>query len=310
MPNYRIHGLTVQTDIELPALIHEPSGKVDLRVRLGPVRRVSNRRPRGTLMAHAIFDGGVGFAHVRTRQGYLLRYFSRCEAALSSGIDEIELHLDPRCSGPAWSSLFLAGGIFAFLLSLRGEVPIHASAVKYGGRTLAFAGSSGAGKSTLAALFCTQGAQLLADDLLVINDAGMAHVGAQELRLRPAAGALAGWFAPGHRTTSVDGRTVVAAAQAPPEAAPVSALIAPVLIEGTPDIQMRRLSGSQAFLAVATAPRQLGIVDTQMQRQQFGKLARLVNCLPVIEARIPLARLRQPEMAVELFDKIQRELVR
>lgn len=66
-------------------------------------------------------------------------------------------------------SLFMLGSVFGFLCLQRGLLPLHASCVTFGGRTIAFAGPSGVGKSTMAALLLARGAKLLSDDVTVID---------------------------------------------------------------------------------------------------------------------------------------------
>ena len=63
-----------------------------------------------------------------------------------------------------WRSCLL-GPVLAVLCYLRGALPLHASAVKIGGRTIAIAGRSGAGKSTLAAALSRRGHALVTDDI-------------------------------------------------------------------------------------------------------------------------------------------------
>jgi hypothetical protein len=56
------------------------------------------------------------------------------------------------------------------LLRADGEVVLHASAVALDGAALAFLGPSGSGKSSLAGGFVRAGAELLADDFLVVRE--------------------------------------------------------------------------------------------------------------------------------------------
>lgn len=65
---------------------------------------------------------------------------------------------------PGWRA-FLLGPVLALLCYLRGLLPLHASAVRIGGRAVAFAGRSGAGKSTLAAALYDRGYALVTDDI-------------------------------------------------------------------------------------------------------------------------------------------------
>ena len=73
--------------------------------------------------------------------------------------------------------------------TVRGLEPFHASAVVFDGSALAIAGAGGLGKTSLAAHLVGAGAELLTDDVLVVEpdeDGLRAHPGAGWLRLRSA----------------------------------------------------------------------------------------------------------------------------
>jgi len=59
----------------------------------------------------------------------------------------------------------LLGPVLAVICYLRGSLPLHASAVRIGGRVVAIAGKSGAGKSTLAVALSSRGHALITDDI-------------------------------------------------------------------------------------------------------------------------------------------------
>ena len=65
--------------------------------------------------------------------------------------------------------LFFFGSVMGLVCHQLGRLPLHASAISYKGRTFAFSGHAGAGKSTLAAACVKAGAQLVADDILVVS---------------------------------------------------------------------------------------------------------------------------------------------
>jgi hypothetical protein len=74
---------------------------------------------------------------------------------------------------PATSSLedaatFLLGPVLGLLLRLRGVTCLHASAVAFGDRAVAFVGDEGAGKSTTAAAFAQRGHPVISDDVVAI----------------------------------------------------------------------------------------------------------------------------------------------
>jgi hypothetical protein len=67
---------------------------------------------------------------------------------------------------------YLTGSVLAFLLRVRGSVPLHASAVATGDRALVFVGDSWSGKSSTAAAFATLGYSLVSDDIVRFETCG------------------------------------------------------------------------------------------------------------------------------------------
>ena len=66
-------------------------------------------------------------------------------------------------------SLWLNGSVYAAIASLNGLLPIHASAVAFGGRVFAFTAPAGGGKSTLVAALASRGLPMFCDDTLVLD---------------------------------------------------------------------------------------------------------------------------------------------
>jgi len=83
--------------------------------------------------------------------------------------------------------VYLLGSAMGALLHQRGLLPLHANAVEFEGRAVAFLGRSGAGKSTLAAWFAARGHRVLCDDVcaILLDESGAAFAlpGVPRLRL-------------------------------------------------------------------------------------------------------------------------------
>jgi hypothetical protein len=92
----------------------------------------------------------------------------------------------------------LLGPILGCVLRLRGRTFLHGSAVAVEGKVLAFVGERGAGKSTTALALVQQGAAMVTDDLVILEETESGFVvppGPPSLRLRPdPAAALCGSF--------------------------------------------------------------------------------------------------------------------
>jgi HPr Serine kinase C-terminal domain len=79
--------------------------------------------------------------------------------------------------------LFLLGSALGALLFQRGLLLIHGNAIEVNGACLVCVGDSGAGKSTLAAAFLQHGHRLLADDVVPVDEQGLATPGFPRIKL-------------------------------------------------------------------------------------------------------------------------------
>jgi len=65
---------------------------------------------------------------------------------------------------------YLLGPVLGVLLRLRGTVCLHASAIVFEDRVIAFVGGEGAGKSTTAAAFSSSGYRVVTDDIVALTE--------------------------------------------------------------------------------------------------------------------------------------------
>lgn len=70
------------------------------------------------------------------------------------------------------TATYLLGPVMGFVLLLRGLVCLHASAIAIGEEAIALVGPAGAGKSTTAAAFFNRGYDVLAEDVVTLDDRG------------------------------------------------------------------------------------------------------------------------------------------
>lgn len=154
----------------------------ETRTRLGVVPHRLNDRPLGVcgwqLVGDAFLLRGEGehYFHYRKGEGVTI------ERGPGAVIEE--------------EGLWLAGSVHAAIASINGLLPIHASAVAFGGRVFAFTGPSGAGKSTLIAELGQRGLPMFCDDTLVLDlsdpDRVLCLPGHKRLKLTDEALALTG----------------------------------------------------------------------------------------------------------------------
>lgn len=167
---YRAFGLAIEASFPLPELLaDETDGKPDLHVgtaTLPPGPGSYRVEVNGPLMTIWVPDANAAYRMVEGRQ----------------------LLVDPR-GGEIGRNvrLYLLGSALGAILHQRELLPLHACAVEFGGKAVAFLGHSGAGKSTLAAWLAEHGGRLLSDDVCVVRQQGegrfRAAVGIPRLRL-------------------------------------------------------------------------------------------------------------------------------
>jgi energy-coupling factor transporter ATP-binding protein EcfA2 len=157
MPDYRISGLAVSSQMELPGAIATPAhnGCADVTVRIAPVPQALD------------FAAASGPTWDMDAETVLLRVPRLARFLIKSGCDicvELESGVTAR-----EASGFVLGTSFGILLHQRGALVLHGAAVAQGGRAVAICGHSGAGKSTLAAALCREGFAFVTDDICVVS---------------------------------------------------------------------------------------------------------------------------------------------
>lgn len=157
MPFYRISGLAVASDMNLPGAVPlaPPPDRIDVRIGCGSVpMQLENPQACGP------------FWQLTDRQFLLtlpdIGRFLACDGT------ELTMDAAPD-TDPADGLPFLLGTGLGALLYQRGGVLLHASAVADGaGGAIAVCGMSGMGKSTLAAALCQRGKRFISDDVCAV----------------------------------------------------------------------------------------------------------------------------------------------
>jgi hypothetical protein len=156
VPSYRVAGLAVASEIELPgAIAAVQAGAPDIMVRSGRVP---------TALEHASARGGTWEI---AGDRFLFRVPGVARFLLGGG-REIVFEIAPGAE-VADIAVFLVGTVLGILLHQRGRIVLHASAVRVNGKAVLFCGPSGAGKSTLAAALAQRGLPLVTDDFCAVS---------------------------------------------------------------------------------------------------------------------------------------------
>jgi hypothetical protein len=207
----------------------------------------------------------------------------------------------------AFVPVILAGNIFAALLELRGSCMLHASCVEAGGATVAVVGDSGMGKSTVAALFCTAGGRLVADDALRVEHVGgvaRCYRGSGQIRLRQGAAELAGSFPRDVVVETGDGRIGINAGRLGESSLQLDALLIPNPSRDTDRLTVERLGQREALIALISYPRVAGWQHSDPARRHFEVLAAVAATVPVFNAAIPWG----PPFEVDVASRLLRRM--
>ncbi len=187
---YSVHGLTLTVDGALPLELPGASGEASIAVHanvapawahtpLDPARTFFRAEPDDDTFALSEAGWTSG------GEGIRLRYAEGATFWISASLDTIWTAYDPPLTATD-AAYFLLEPVLAFVLRRRGAMALHASAVAFGGWAVVFCGPAGSGKSTAAAACVVAGAELLADDLVVLSESGsdwLANPGVRAIRL-------------------------------------------------------------------------------------------------------------------------------
>jgi len=181
----------------------------------------------------------------------------------------------------------LRGPVASFLFLEQGFEPLHASAVIWRGRCLAFAGPPGAGKSSLCAYFQKQGGTFFSDDILPLRrtrSGVRAHAGLPQLRLSPKSARALGM----QRGVAAREKVTIAmraGGKKPQKLAGIYFLQRRQGIQG--NVHRRQLKGAESFRRLVSC--------TRNQAQTAGwRMQNQLRTLSWIATHVPLWILRYP----------------
>ncbi len=174
--NYSLFGLLLHSNLHLPgvapAIPLPNSPDVELHLGVSPYAHGKFLPDGEELRYVSRYSNETGDPEMRVwgvAKGALLRiaYFDGTQFWLDRKRENL------WATWPAASSLehaltYLLGPVLGIVLRLRGVTCLHASAVAFGGYSVAFVGSAGAGKSTTAAALARQGYGVLSDDIVAL----------------------------------------------------------------------------------------------------------------------------------------------
>jgi hypothetical protein len=280
-------GVRVRSQLELHLPV-VPGSEFDVDVRWGSdVNDTGQPLPGDDIVSYDL-DDARWYSATATDGGYRMRFHECGEFEISSDLTQVVVGRDPA-GRTELLPILMAGTVSAFLLGLRGHTVLHASAVSIGGEAVAFVGQSGRGKSTLAALLCLDGAELVTDDVLVVDAAEpvVCRGGSTELRLRAAAAPLAAESPPAATRTTADDRVALTAGRARADSLPLRTIVIPSPSRTATQVEHHVVDPSTALFRLLSIPRVFGWRDPDVLRRDFTALSKLVNQVPVYDVVIP-----------------------
>jgi hypothetical protein len=184
---------------------------------------------------------------------------------------------------------YLLGPILGFALRLQGTICLHASAVAFADRCVAFVGPEGAGKSTTAAGFARLGCGILSDDIVgLVEREGRFFVlpayphlclwpesvqmlyGSRDLLPRLVHDWEKRQLALGKDGTRFEDRTL-----------PLEAIYILEARQSTPNAELSAVGASEALLSLVANTYATNLIDRDMRSEEFAVLSRLVSGVPV-----------------------------
>ena len=300
---YETCGLRIRSAVELH-LPRSDGSAADVDIVLGPELDDDGSTPPGEVVAvDEAFDVGW-YTVTDTGVDHRLRFRDCAEFVVGPGARTVTVRPMPD-GRTELIPILLAGTVLALVLTLRGSTVLHAAAVAHAGRATALVGHAGRGKSTIAALLCAAGAELVTDDVLVVEAARppVCLGGASELRLRDSASTALDLDDGAVRRTA-DDRTAWRVARRAFGVQDIGAIVVPVPAREHTTLETRQLPPHEALLALLACPRINGWRRPTEVARDFGVLAEIANAVPVHAAIVPWGPPFDAAIGEALLDRV------
>jgi hypothetical protein len=167
---HRLFGITLAGGFPFTTRLETGQGTADLTVSLLDRSPVPGRWKREDPVYRSTLRDSDGESLAR------LYRLEGCEALCFSQVADFYLRPDSIACHPVAQEhphlveIRLLGTVLAYWLERQGLPTLHASAVQAGSRAVALLGRQGGGKSSLAAALMREGASLLTDDVLPVEE--------------------------------------------------------------------------------------------------------------------------------------------
>jgi hypothetical protein len=284
-----LYGFEVKSDLPLLRLNSAAGTRGELRIEATqePLQPPA-REPTGSLVAD---DGRCWFTSYELDSGACLLQMPPTGSFLLQPAAG-RILVNSSGGDPEVLEHRIASSAICTLLSLRGDLALHAAAVEVEERAIVFCGPTMRGKSTLARALGEAGCRVIGEDGIAIepSEAGpLAHPGARGVRVRSSDGG-------GRVRTALLGDP----GREEPGACPVEAVV--LLGERGAELEVERLESAQA-LALLT-PNLIHSGGRGSIAAAFQRLAALLSTVPAFEISLPDNLGALPKACQALLDAI------
>lgn len=292
---YNIYGTILESGMVIADLPSGEGHRPDWSFRVeAPTPRAARARVRRWDQRWPLPSGKDWLAFVRRPNGYLLRFPDYADYEVDRAASTVVCRPLPGVNNETIQHLFL-DQVLPLVLSTRGRVLLHASAVVTPAGIIAFAGEAGRGKSTLATSFAASGCPLITDDCLHVdlsNDPPLGIPGYPGLRLwddsidqlfeeAPPLSEVAHY--------SEKKRLAVRDTELPycDQRLPLCGIFFLAVHDDAfgPEIQIERLSVREAFMALMSYTFKLDIWNSEMLVADFIRIRQIAAGLPCYQLR-------------------------
>jgi hypothetical protein len=307
---YSLYGLTIESNLALPALSPATNQVPDVNVTLGRTLPEFPKHDTPWFISSARDEFGVPILRTWKAPDGSHYYFSYCD-----GTDFVVDASGSRVEG-SWNNdyslentcYYLYGQIAAFVLRLRGVASVHGSSVLIGEHVLTISGDSGAGKSTTAAAFAKRGYAILSEDvtaLVEVDQRPFVHLGYPRINLWPdSADSVYGANHDLPRVVPTWEKLFVDLGdngRFPQQIAPLGAVYILEARSSAANAPMiEQLSPSESLIALLTNTHGRYLVDSEMRQREFAIATEVVKQVPVRRV-LPHVDIRRLDQMIDLM---------
>jgi len=303
MPDYRLFGGILRSEVVLPDLTPAPSGE---RARWTLARSgEAARRPAGKPLGSEPVDAGIEVSLYRSGDSLTLVFDDTGVFEISGDGSRITWTPPPDPDLDAVTKDILSR-VFSVALHQENILTLHGSAVALGNAAVAFLAPKFHGKSTTAAALVNTGGRFLSDDVVAVRGGIEPTVvpSAPVLQLWKDSAIRVGRAAPGNGGPEPKLRMTLEGSERDlGSAVPLAAVY--LLAPGRPDplapVNRTRTSGVAAALSLLGQTKIGALLGPAIRARLLGRMVELSDRVPVYRLNIPRDFDRIPELTSKLW---------